>query len=310
MKNTKEGTEKLGLRAAMLLLIGLFGAWLFLLGWPNISYGQLYNGTYLVNTTVNITNSAPQITAVAIDSPINLNSYNTKTVYCNLSLYDYDNDTVDVKGILYLYGQTLPNNTNDGNNHYTNTSCSRIGNQDIYMNYTCGFDVQYFANNATQWLCNLTVSDGGKINASNNTGYATINPLVAIKMDPILDYGQLESGDTSNDTIANITNAGNRDANISVKGYGAAENDNLAFVCTYGTIALNYEKYFRTNGTAYVSMNVLTISNAMLDNYWVPQRVSETAESVNSTYWKIFIPAGAGGVCNGKILFTASDRGN
>ena len=42
----------------LFVLLALFGAWLLLLTEPLI-IGQPYNTTALVNTTVNITNSAP-----------------------------------------------------------------------------------------------------------------------------------------------------------------------------------------------------------------------------------------------------------
>jgi hypothetical protein len=302
---------KTGMKKAVLpLLVGAFLFWAMLLSGPNLSFSQLYNSSYVVNTTINITNAAPAITAIALDPVVNLNSYSVQQVSCNLSVYDFDNDTLSVVGRLFLDGTVTSGSPDDNNTKYTNSTCSRTTPQDLNMNYTCVFNVWYFANNATSWICNATVSDAGIVPASNLSNFATINPLLAIKLDPLLDYGQLEVGQTSADTLANITNAGNRDANITVKGWGAAEGDGLAFVCDWGTISIDNERYSRVGGTAYTSMTQLTINEAFFPNYFVPQRTDDALESINSTYWKVYIPVGAGGICDGKILFSAYDRGN
>jgi len=300
-------------RKEEIMLLGLFvvlGVWISLIS-VSSGYSQAYNETSLVNTTVNITNAAPAVTAITLDTPINLRSYNITQVYCNATIYDYDNDTVTLNASLYKNGETNPLSPNDGNNKYFNSSCARTSVQDNTMNYTCVFNVQYYADNSSSWICNITAADGGLLPASNLSNFATINPLVAIKMDPLLDYGDLAVGETSNDTLANITNAGNRNANISVEGYAVTPGDGLAFDCDFGSIALSYERYNSTAGIGnYADMAQLLGATTQIENgFYVPQRTSESVESTNSTYWKVYIPVGAGGVCNGKILFTASDRG-
>ena len=54
-------------------------------------------------------------------------------------------------------------------------------------------------------------------------------------------------------------------------------------------------------------MTELTGSNLLIENFLVPQRIWETYDQVNSTFWKVQIPVGAGGICDGKIMFTATD---
>ena len=274
-----------------------------------ISEGQLYNETYLVNTTLNITNAAPIITAITFQSTIDLRSYNTTNITCNVSVFDFDNDTVLVNATVYLVGISTPTSPNDNNNHYTNLNCSRISPQNLNMNYSCEIPMQYYADNSSQWICNATVSDGGQVPTGNESNYGTVNSLLAIKMDPILDYGDLEVGQTSGDTLANVTNAGNRDANISVDGYGGVDGDGLSFNCTFGSIILDYERYDVVSGTAFGAMTLLTDASTTIPNFNVPQRINDTYDSMNATFWKVQIPVGAGGVCNGKILFSATDRG-
>lgn len=296
-----------------LILLGLFllfGAWLLLLLEPLI-HSQPYNSTALVNTTVNITNSAPMVYNVYLDTPIDLIAYDNKTVFCNATVFDFDNQTILVNATLYIVDLTDENSPDDGNDHYTNTSCSRVGPQDRIMQYRCTFSVRYYANNNSNWRCNVTAIDTGNAINSNISNLATINPLVAIKLPPLIDYGDLAVWDISDDIDANVTNAGNRDANISVEGWGATPGDGLAFVCDYGNIAINYERYNITKGIGnYPFMTSLTTTTTMIPEFYVPQRVSEILDSFNSTWWKVQIPIGAGGVCNGTILFTATDRGN
>ncbi len=292
----------------LFVLLALFGAWLLLLTEPLI-IGQPYNTTALVNTTVNITNSAPLVLDVSLQTPITLVAYDNKTVYCNVSVFDFDNDTLTVNATMYIQGVTSTNSPDDGNDHYSNTSCSRLTPQDRYMNYTCSFGLKYYANNNSNWRCNATVIDPDNAFTTNISQTATIFPLVAIKIPPLLDYGDVAVNQISSDTIANITNAGNRNANISVEGYGNTPGDGFAFICDFGTIALSYERYNISMNSTYTNMYQLTGTTAMIPRFYVPQRTSEILDSTNITAWKVQIPVGAGGVCNGKILFTASDRG-
>jgi len=308
---TNEKGEKREILLTILLIVTmlLFGMWMSFLT-PEISEGQTYNETAIVNTTVNITNAAPIVTSIVLDSPVDLTAYATKTVYCNLTVFDFDNDTLEVNATLYIDGVVQADSFDDGNNHYTNGSCALISPQDMTMNYTCAFEVEYYADNTTQWICNVTVADNGagQSTSSNESNHGTINPLVAIKLPTILDYGDLAVGDISPDTLANVTNAGNRDANISVEGWAETPGDGNAFNCSFGTIDLSYERYNSTAGSLFGSMTQLTSNPVLIPDFYVPQRVSPTSDSVNSTYWKVQIPVGAGGVCHGKILFSASDR--
>ena len=293
----------------LLVLIGAFGIWILFLIEPS-GVGQTYNNTSLVNTTVNITNSAPLITVISLESPVNLVAYSNKTVYCNGTVFDYDNQSITVNATLFISGQTSPESQDDGNNHYSNSNCSRIGTQNRSMPYSCTFNLRYYADNQSSWICNMTAIDPLGALASNLSNYGAINPLVAIKIPELLDYGDLAVNSISNDVPANITNAGNRNATISVEGYGSTPADGLAFTCDFGSIALNYERYNATNGTTYALMTPLTGTTTQIQGFYVSHRSSENSDSINSTYWKVQIPIGAGGVCTGKILFTASDKGN
>jgi hypothetical protein len=297
--------EKL-ISIVLTLFMFLFVLWLSFFMEP-MAEGQPYNSTAVVNTTVNITNSAPDVANINAPGSINLLAYGNTTVICNVTVFDYDNNTAGANATFYL--STMSSlATPDQNYLYTNTSCTRISPLDRYTNYSCGFIVRYFANNGT-WYCNATARDSLGASNNNRSNAATINPLIALKMPLLLDYGNVGVNQDSNDALANITNAGNRNANISVKGYGTTEGDGLAMVCSSGSISIEYEAYDIYAGSSFGFMYPLTINSAMIGSFYVPQRTSETTDSSNLTYWKVHIPPGAGGVCNGKILFSASDRG-
>ncbi len=299
--------EKRELKIYLALTILALFTWVFLLVQP-FGTSQPYNETSILNTTVNITNAAPFVFNVEIPSSINLVAYDTVTVDCNVSVNDYDNNTAGVNATLH-YSGVPSDGLSDQNNLYWNTTCTRVTPTDFITNFTCTFEVNYFANNGT-WYCNVTAIDDQNATNTNISNPGTIEPLVAIKMPEIIDYGEMSVGDTSSDVQANVTNAGNRDANISVEGWGSTPGDNLAMTCDYGNIGIGNEKYDVFSGTDFLLMYPLTSSTSMIPGYFVPQRTSESQDSIGSTYWRLQIPSGAGGVCDGKILFTASDRGN
>ncbi len=284
----------------------LFGIWLYLLVGPYVAMADI-NETSILNTTVNISNSGPEVRTVTIANQIYLTAYDTQNVECNVTVYDYDNNIAGVNATFFYY-QNSPTDPDHNATHYTNTSCTATSPWDYAMNFSCTFDVEYFANNGT-WYCNATAWDDDNAAGNNQSDAGVINPLVAIYVPGLIDYGELAKGDISATALpANITNAGNRDINISVEGWGVNRADGWAMNCTYGHIDVQYERYNSTN-EAWANMYQLTStgSTVMIPNFWIDKRDSNTEESWNATYWRLEIPAGAGGICNGKILFEASD---
>ena len=270
--------------------------------------GQIYNSTEIVNTTVNITNSAPLVSTVTLDDPITLIAYGNKTVTCNATVFDYDNDTVTLNATMFYEGIPV-DNPNDNNNHYTNTSCTLVNKIDEIMNFTCSFSVKYHANNGT-WYCNVTALDDDNAANTNESSGSTLDPIVAIYIPGIIDFGDLAQGQISGDILSNITNVGNRDTNISVKGWGTTQGDLLAMDCQFGSIPLQWERYNISSGSTYANMDQISDTSTMIPNFYVFQQTNDSLESINSTYWRLRIPVAAGGICNGKVLFTGSDRGN
>jgi hypothetical protein len=291
----------------LLILFAFLGMWLFFLIEP-ISISQPYNENATVDTRVNITNSAPIVSSVTLKDSINLNAYGIKIVGCNATVYDFDNDTVTLNATLFFEG-VAADAVDNQNNHYSNSSCSEVFRDDTETRFICTFDVNYFANNGT-WYCNATALDDDDATGTNQSLGSTIQPLVAITVPGIIDFGDLAQGEVSADIPKDIISAGNRDINISVKGWGDTEDDGLSMKCTFGSIAVDYTRYNLTVDSTYADMYRLSQNLEMIPSLYIPKRVSEIEDSYNTTYWKLQIPTGAGGLCEGKILFSASDRGN
>jgi hypothetical protein len=307
--NMERRTKTYGLILLLLVtLVVLYNAFFSF----SYSVGPNYKNVS-VDTRVNITNARPEILGVKVDTPVTLNAGLTQTVTCNVSVRDWNGaDTIaNVTGV-YWDNQTVNfTSPDDNNNHYTNLSCQNTSISGIYGNWTCNFSVYYYANNGTNWMCNVTVTDSYVFNESvgsttSRYNTSTINALLALNVTPLIDYGNMAVGDTSNSQTANVTNFGNQNINISVKGYGNRSNDGLAFVCAVGNITIDNEK-FGLNATGdflndFVSLNT---SFKQIGNLTMPQQQNDSQQVINSTFWRLYVPPNPFGQCNGTVVFQA-----
>jgi hypothetical protein len=275
-----------------------------------------------VDTTVNVSNSPPQITAIIIDEDVTgenvtLLAGRTRTVYCNFTVLDYDGTAdINTSNATLWHSSTTISGANDNNDHYFNSSCVEINTIDSnYARYQCAFDVQYYANNGT-WYCNATVVDHYFFSQPNenysDTGQNTtiFNNLYALNISTkLVDYGQVAVEAYSAEQTVNITNFGNRVLNVSVRGYGASENDGLAVNCSQnGNITIGNERYAITSGVAWASKTALSGTNTNINTLQILQETVDGTQIINSTYWELFVdptnvPAG---ICNGSIVFSAT----
>lgn len=262
-----------------------------------------------VSTRVNITNSMPEILAISMDSPITLVEGTTKTVFCNVTIRDYNgyNDISLVNATAYHNLTSTWNSANDNNNHYSNSSCVFNTNTDANTGiWNCAFDMQYYSNNGT-WGCFVFVEDNYGY-TDNATDYGSISPLYALNVTSLIDYGNMAVGDTSTSSeITNITNFGNMNINISVYGYGGdnpTSGDGLAFVCAVGNISISNERYSTTD-SVWGSMNSLTNTSALIPGLTVVQQTDDLTPVVNNTYWRLYVPPNPFGQCNGTVVFEA-----
>jgi len=273
-----------------------------------------------VRTTVNITDAMPivyNVTCTNSTSSIILTAGLTQTVSCLVQILDYNggNTIWTVNGTFY-YSQNYSSNPDDNNTHYTNESCTENTTNGWYANWTCTFDVLYYANNGT-WKMTAIVRDNSTYNTSrhyvvNGTGNTTIAPLYALNVTPVINFGDLAvgEGDLVDPIQANVTNFGNMNINVSVYGYGGDNQTlgaNYAMLCEVRNLTLANERYSINPATAYGAMTPITGSRVHITGLLVPQQIDDLNQVINTTYWRIYVNETINpfGVCNGTVVFSA-----
>ncbi len=258
-----------------------------------------------VTTTVNITNALPVIINLSVEQDITLNVGSTKTVTCNATIRNWGgyNNLENVMGTFYYY-LNESGDPDSGNVHYTNSSCAEISNDGEFIaNYSCSFDVWYYANNGT-WFCNVSVNESSGFSDSvfNDT---TINALYALNVTDVIDYGDMLVFETSSNVSANITNFGNMNINVSVLGYGATEGDGLGLVCQYGdNIDVEHQR-FSVTSVPWDDKTPLASTNQDM-NITLFQPTDATAPVTWETFWQLYVPPNPMGICTGTLRFTAT----
>lgn len=262
------------------------------------------------DTTYNITieNIAPYARLVWVDSYIDLEAGGNTTVTCNASVVDYNtaSDLRFVNATFYLKS-TGATAYNDNNDHYSNLSCANTSSSMFEKNYTCGFNLAYYASNGT-WECNITIGDYS--NATNITNVTScVNELLAVDVSPaVIDYGNLlPTYSSAQDVNITITNIGNSPFNISVYGFGSDIGDNLSMKCERRNISVWHEKYSIFHNTPIGGMIGLSANMSVIANISFPHRTSDQGyeRDKNTTYWKLYVPPAVSGLCNGSVVFNA-----
>ena len=285
-------------------------------------------GVNVTNATViarvNVSNTEPDLYRVKIDSPldanrnIDLTANTATTVICNGSVQDI-NGFDDIKNVSATFYDiaVASNESDDKNTHYSNISCGPCslvaGTNNQNGTCLCQFAVQYFAN-PTNWQCNMTVNDSGGVVISQNSTFYAVNEVLGISVEnSVLEYGNLSVTQVSNYRRENVTNGGNIPINITVRGFGGGDESigqNLSMICESGTnITFGNQRFYPGNNTAFADMYNLTNQTRQVFNLTIPQRTVDTGlgNSSNATFWRLQIPIGSSGVCNGTILFGAID---
>lgn len=286
-------------------------------------------GSNISNVTlfakVNISNAQPTLYEVRIEDPIDINNRidlsagNSTTITCNGTFQDGDgyDDIAIVNATLY-YTNGPSGNVDDNNTFYTNTSCGTCqvipGSSNLNGTCLCKFAVQYYANSGN-WRCNMTVTDSWGVESSQNSSDDYyINEVLGIGVENLtLDYGAVSVLQVSSEIRNNITNLGNVPINITLRGYAGVnetEGINYTMFCAEGNnITFGYQRYSLYENQAFIDMINLTNQTRPIEDLTVPQRTTEGTygNSTNSTFWRLEIPIGSAGVCNGTIIFGAID---
>jgi hypothetical protein len=283
---------------------------------------------------VNVTNAGPDLYKVEITSPplpIDLTAGGVTNVICNGSARDINgfDDIINVNATFY-HSTVASDAADDGNTHYSNSSClvggqtctAIAGSNNLNGSCICQFAVQYYANNGN-WQCNMTVADdggGGDIKgvSTENSSFVTINEVLGIDIESFtIDFGNLSVTQTSDPIRENVSNGGNIDINVTVRGYGGDNESigqNLSMICdpnagALANITFDNMRFDTINSTSYANMTNITNQTRQILNLTIPQRTVDTGygNSSNSTFWRLQIPVGAAGICNGTIIFGAID---
>lgn len=278
-------------------------------------------GNVTVITNLTVGNVYPEILNVTIqngDSSFTLIPNNTRKLSCFAHIVDY-NGQADIK---YVNATLFDNFTsfsasNDNNSHYNNYSCViDAGYGDQYtVGVNCTFDVQYYAN-ASVWNCSITANDSYNWQNSNNDNI-TINSLLALGLPDIIQYGTVNATYVSNENVTNVTNYGNVPLNISLNGYGFTPGDGNAMNCTLGAnknISIEYEKYNLTTTTPgdltytqFVGNYTSLTTDPVIKDFDLNFRQNENVNDAwNHSYWRVYVPLGVAGTCQGNIIFAAT----
>lgn len=319
MVSPRESLRSFGLFTAEVVLLLLFF----------MQFGVLVTGgvgeNVTVTTLLNVGTVAPEILNISVyeyNTDLTLIANDSVLVGCVAIVQDYNNDTDIANASAFFYDASVGAfDPDDNNTHYTNSSC--VVNTDfedwhgaVNDSYTalvnCTFAVQYYSNPG-EWICNMTVNDTAQL-TDQDTDNISINELLAIGVPDQINYGTVNSTYVSSQQTVNVTNFGNVELNLSLDGYGSTEGDGLAMNCTLGSsknISVDYEKYNLTTSTT----GALTLSefegnytnltsSAVVKEFNLPFRQNEGVnDATNETYWRIYVPLGVAGSCEGNIIF-------
>ncbi len=267
---------------------------------------------------LDIGNTAPTIKSINIEQgTINLIPNSTKTINCSVIIEDFDGD-LDIKNVsaeFFDNSVSFYGDDDDNNYHYTNESCTI---DDVYGDINtaksnCLFEAEYYSNPGT-WNCSIEVNDYPGYKAENSNT-SNIEPLLALGLPSTINYGTVNATYVSNENITNATNYGNVMINLSLSGYAVNEGDGFAMNCSLGTsnISIEYEKFNLTSSTAgalslseFENSYINLTSSSNIKKFNLNYRQNDTINKATSeTYWRIYVPKGIGGTCQGNIVFGA-----
>lgn len=286
------------------------------------------NPDALVISWLDVGNVYPEILNITIndDNPITLIPNATKIVSCVAILRDYngDADIVGVNASFYDSVVSSASAPDDNNDHYTNSSCEINADTGGFKGYTddpyysianCTFLVEYYAN-AEDWVCNVTVNDTMHW-TDTKWDTQTISPLLALGVPDLINYSEVNATEVSNEQLANVTNYGNIQINLSLSGYGDTPGDGYSMICTLGnigTIDIEHEKYnltvSNTSTLSQAQVNALysnLTTATVIRRYELASRTDDLSnDAISSSYWRMYVPKGVAGTCNGTIIFGAT----
>ncbi len=275
------------------------------------SYDGTFYSDFFNSTPVTISGAPPSISSMLIDdsvpgdSSLNLFAGVDSGIWCNGTATDSSGFSgIDkINATLYSTGLSSSRDSDNRTKHYSNSSCAFSQSGTDSAHFSCSFSLAYYSVNGT-WACNASVFSSGLQNHS--VAYANVSELMAINVTPYVDYGDLQVGQVSgSDAVAKVQNIGNTAVDLNLFGYASSPGDNLAASCTLGNIPISLEKYDFGPSVQYSQMIPLGGNPAGMTYNLNLSPQSGNISSTIPLYWKISIPSGARGICNGIIMLSA-----
>lgn len=259
-----------------------------------------WNATEVQEFTVQ--NSIPSFRTVWIQSNISPGTGAYSWVTCNGSAYDKDDedDMVQLHGRLYHSSKNYSDD-DDARNHYSNSSCTILSKGNNLKEFMCGFYTSYSIRPG-YWYCNLTVMDG-----SSGMGWmanmSNVSELWAFNLTPSsLAYQNLSPGNNTEDVEMVLENIGNMPVDLSLYGYGAEAEDELAMNCSNDkSIPISYQRYSAVAETDYGLMDQLSGTAQEFDFNLGP--MTSIFDGQKRLYWKMGSPISVTSVnCSGIVM--------
>lgn len=264
-------------------------------------------------------NSPVGISSVLVDDSSNLTldeidllTNNTRKVFCEAVLEEYDRENISN---IYseFFGETSSffGDVDDNNHHYSNLSCfinQSYGNENQSF-VSCSFDVWYYAN-SENWKCIINAADNFTNSTKEDSTF--VNELLSISVLDSLDFGMVSTENVSSEHEIVVYNKGNVVLDLSLSGYGQEERDGLAFSCQGQGINISNKRYSfesfsgNLNFSEFDSFYSPLTSSPIVKDFNLDFRKNDLVDNTyNSTYWRVYVPAGINGNCQGNIVFGA-----
>jgi hypothetical protein len=310
--------------------------------WFNAAGASAASESDTATATAEVDNSSPTVSATVmsetlppdtVDTNIDLNANDSKTVYCRGEVTDLNSCTEisDVEAVYYYVdSEAVPpldeTCTNNSDNCYhmklSDFTCAAstasgedcTGSSDNTVYYNCYAQFSHFADytddsELKNWKCNMRAAnlvDEATVwgEWSENPGTAEVNTLRALDVSSSINYGTVNLGantGATNQTVV-VTNVGNVAIDTQISGTNMP--------CSVrGTIYNTYQRFYHSAFT-YGDTGPLTLMgtavglNVSFSSSGDP--AYDNQPLTGNTYWGIGMPtANIFGTCSGTNTFTA-----
>jgi hypothetical protein len=247
----------------------------------------------------------PAVIITETPGTVVLNAGTRTAISCTATVTDANgaDDITGANATFYL-PPTVGGDADDNLTHYTNTSCEQTGSTGNAKTFVCSASLLFYAQNGT-WDCEVTGTSIDGI--SSSVAQFSVDPLYAINLSTaMIDFGDLQTGQVSDNVSVQLANLGNQPINISVYGYGGSQGDGNAFTCI---------------DLSNITIDAIRFSTSIVDDYAIKTNLSGNPQQLNmqiasqispitamqESYWQTRVPSifSGTGICTGVIIYQA-----